>query len=46
MHWLRELSVWWAQLPPDMLFFFSLPFAVAAAGLVAHACRQKRGAPR
>ena len=37
IQWMNELVSWWAALPRDMAFFFSLPFIVAAAGLVAHA---------
>jgi hypothetical protein len=42
MQWLRELWVWWDSLPRDMVFFFSLPFIVAAAGLLAHECKQRK----
>jgi hypothetical protein len=35
MQWLRELWTWWDSLPREMVFFFSLPFMVAAAGLLA-----------
>lgn len=41
MQWLRELWVWWDSLPRDMAFFFSLPFIVAAAGLLADEYRQR-----
>ena len=36
IQWMNELVSWWAALPRDMAFFFSLPFLVAAAGLIAH----------
>lgn len=42
MQWLRELWDWWASLPREMLFFFSLPFMVAAAGLLADGYRRRR----
>ena len=36
-----ELLTWWEQLPPDMAFFFAIPFIVAAAALAAHGCRSE-----
>lgn len=39
---LRDLWFWWVSLPPDMAFFFSMPFMVAAAGLLAHEYRRRR----
>jgi hypothetical protein len=42
MQWLHEIRDWWASLPPDMLFLFSLPFMVAAAGLLADGFRGRR----
>ena len=41
IQWLTELSSWWGSLPRDMAFLFSLPFIVAAAGLVTHAWRHR-----
>lgn len=41
MQWLRELWFWWDGLPRDMAFFFSLPFIVAIAGLLAHEYGQR-----
>ena len=41
MQWLRELWTWWNSLPRDMTFFFSIPFVVAAAGLLAHEYKQR-----
>jgi hypothetical protein len=37
--WLQDLLAWWAEVPADTMFFFSLPFIVAAAGLFSHARR-------
>ena len=42
MQWLRELWVWWDSLAREMMFFFALPFIVAAAGLLAHEYRRWR----
>ena len=42
MQWVRELWDWWVSLPREMLFLFSLPFIVAAAGLLAHEYRRLR----
>lgn len=39
---MRELWDWWASLPREMLFLFSLPFIVAAAGLLADGYRRRR----
>jgi hypothetical protein len=36
MQWINELVAWWMGLSPEMAFFFSLPFLVAAGGLAAH----------
>ncbi len=35
--WLQDLIAWWAEVPAGTVFFFSLPFIVAAAGLFSHA---------
>ena len=40
--WINELLTWWDQLPPDMAFFFAIPFLVAVAGLLAHGHRPER----
>jgi hypothetical protein len=45
LQWLRELWDWWAILPREMLFFFSLPFMVAAAALLADGYRRRRRSP-
>lgn len=42
MQWLRELWYWWASLPGEMVFLFSLPFMVAATGLLADCGRRRR----
>lgn len=42
MQWLGELMAWWGQLPRDMVFFFLIPFMVAAAALLAHGFRCRR----
>jgi hypothetical protein len=39
--WLGELWTWWNSLSREMLFFFSIPFVVAAVGLLAHEYRQR-----
>jgi hypothetical protein len=39
--WFADLWTWCNALPPDMAFFFLLPFIVAAGGLFAHAWRRK-----
>jgi hypothetical protein len=40
---IQDLVSWCASLPPAAAFFFSLPFLVAAAGLLAHAWRSRAG---
>jgi len=40
--WLHELLAWWDALPREMVFFFSLPFIVAAAGLLLEWTRRLR----
>jgi hypothetical protein len=42
IQWLRELGVWWDSLAPSMTFFFTLPFLIAAAGLLAQQYRKWR----
>jgi hypothetical protein len=46
MQTVRDLFSWWANLPLDMAFLFSLPFMVAVAGLLAHTLWHKRRSPR
>jgi hypothetical protein len=41
IQWTRELWDWWASLPREMMFLFSLPFMVAAAGLLADGIRRR-----
>ncbi len=45
MQWFNELIAWWSALPGDMAFFFSLPFLVAAVGLLAHEVRRAHHRP-
>lgn len=33
-NWIADLWQWYAALAPDMLFLFTLPFCVAAFGLL------------
>ena len=43
MQWFADLWTWWNSLPRDMKLFFSLPFMVAAAGLLVHTwCQRHR----
>lgn len=42
MQWLREFWTWWASLPRDTVFFLSIPFIVAAAGLLANEYHRRR----
>jgi hypothetical protein len=37
MQWLSEMIAWWEALSRPAAFFFLIPFAVAAMGLLAHA---------
>ncbi len=34
MQWLNEFTGWCRSLPPAAIFFFAIPFAVAAAALL------------
>jgi hypothetical protein len=46
MHWLNDLIAWWESLSPAAVFFFSIPFAVAAAALLRDGFERARHAPR
>ncbi|HWI83808.1 hypothetical protein [Ramlibacter sp.] len=35
LQWLTDLTRWWAELPAAAVFLFLVPFAVAAAALLA-----------
>jgi hypothetical protein len=39
---LTSWSAWWQSVPPTFAFLLALPFAVAAAGLLAEGWRQSR----
>jgi hypothetical protein len=41
MHYLVELRDWYMSLPPDMKFFFAMPFLIAAVVLLRDAFRRK-----
>lgn len=40
---LAFLSAWWVTVPASFAFLLALPFAVAAAGLLAETVRRRRG---
>lgn len=41
MQWLSEWMAWWEALSRPAAFFFLIPFAVAATGLLAHLLRRR-----
>lgn len=41
-----DLAAWWHTVPPEWVFLFLLPFAVAACGLAADGWRAGDSGPR
>lgn len=39
--WIVALAGWWSSLSPAATFLFLIPFAVAAAGLLAEAAKRR-----